>query len=36
MGLYLFYLFKLIRKGPTSPVLDESVAEVITETPLKY
>ncbi len=35
-SFYLFYLFKLIRKGPTPPVLDESVAEVITETPFKY
>lgn len=35
-SFYLFYLFKLIRKGPTPPVSDESVAEVITETSFKY
>lgn len=35
-SFYLFYLFKLIRKGPTPLVLDGSVAEVITETLFKY
>ncbi|MEN9470931.1 MAG: cytochrome ubiquinol oxidase subunit I [Candidatus Aquirickettsiella gammari] len=35
-SFYLFYLFKLIRKGPTALLLHESVADVITETPFKY
>ncbi len=35
-SFYLFYLFKLIRKGPTALLLHESVADVITEIPFKY
>jgi cytochrome d ubiquinol oxidase subunit I len=35
-SFYLFYLFKLIRKGPSAPVIDKSTEEVITETPFKY
>lgn len=35
-SFYLFYLFKLIRKGPSSLILHESVTGVITKTPFKY
>jgi cytochrome d ubiquinol oxidase subunit I len=35
-SFYLFYLFKLIRKGPIVPAIGESAEEVITETPFKY
>lgn len=36
-SFYLFYLFKIIRKGPTSlPPQEGSITDAITETPFKY
>jgi len=34
-SFYLFYLFKVIRKGP-APLPHESITDVITESPFKY